>query len=211
LIPGKIPDENIQREFVDKYNNLLEQAKAGNIHLLFFDPTHQVHNTVSGKCWQAKGKEGTVMLSSNTGRNRTSILGAINACGGTFSSIITEDNCDTDMIKIAFHSIRNSKEYRNNKKIVIILDNAPYNRSYETQRFAKKLGIELKYLPPYSPNLNLIERVWKFFKKIVLKNKYYKSFKDFLSAIETFLLNIGEYRNDVASLLNQKFEIIKAA
>jgi transposase len=67
-------------------------------------------------------------------------------------------------------------------------------------------------LPAYSPNLNLIERLWKFFKKKVLKNKYYSEFDDFFQAILDFCKNISlGYKNQISNLLNQKFEIIKSA
>ena len=59
--------------------------------------------------------------------------------------------------------------YNDKKRIVLIMDNAAYNRAYEVQNHASKLGIEIKYLPPYAPNLNLIERIWKFLKS-KLKN-----------------------------------------
>jgi transposase len=65
---------------------------------------------------------------------------------------------------------------------VIILDNARYNHAKEVIILADKLGIKLLFLPPYSPNLNLIERVWKFLKK-VLKNKYTPNFNDFVEKI----------------------------
>nr|WP_244831577.1 transposase [Candidatus Vampirococcus lugosii] len=98
-----------------------------------------------------------------------------------FTSLITERNCNTETVKEVLYKIRN--EYRNGKKIVIILDNAKYNHAKEVQILAEKLGIKLCYLPPYSPNLNLIERVWKFLKK-VLKNTYTPNFLDFIEKIK---------------------------
>jgi transposase len=177
------------------------------LHLLFFDPTHQIHNTINGKCWQTKGKEGTVLIQSNSGRKRISILGALNAVTAKCSTLITEDNCDKDMIKAALQTIRN--DYKDNKSIVLILDNASYNRAYETKDFAKNLNIQLKYLPTYSPNLNLIERFWKFYKKLILKNKFYNSFADFLSATFSFFKNINIYDEEIKNFLNHKFEILK--
>ena len=190
------------------YEKLKEAAEKEEIHLLFFDPTHQVHNTINGTCWQTKGKTGTVILPSNTGRKRISVLGAINPLTGSCTAIITENNCDKDMIISTFNEIR--KEYSDKKEIVIILDNASYNHSYKTVEEAALLNIRLLFLPTYSPNLNLIERLWKFLKKIVLKNKYYKTFVEFKNAIEVFFENIHIYKNDILRLLNHKFEILKA-
>lgn len=175
---------------------------------MFFDPTHQIHNTVTGKCWQKKGGKYTLILSSNTGRKRLSVLGAINAVSTKFSSLITEDNCDKEMVKATLSEIR--KDYFDNKKIVLILDNAAYNRAYETQDFARSLNIELKFLPPYCPNLNFIERLWKLMKKEILKNIYYPAFSDFYDAIINFCSNLQIYQNEINNILSQKFQIIKA-
>lgn len=208
LIPGNTQSVEVQEEFIEEYKKLKESAEKGEIHLMFFDPTHQVHNTVNGTCWQTKGKRGTVILPSNTGRKRISVLGAINSITGDCTTIITENNCDKDMVILTFNEIR--KEYSDDKDIVIILDNASYNHAYKTVEEAALLGIRLVFLPTYSPNLNLIERLWKFLKKIVLKNKYYKTFNEFKKAIEVFFENIQIHKDNILKLLNHKFEILKA-
>ena len=208
LIPGNTQSVEVQEEFIKEYKNLKESAEKGEIHLMFFDPTHQVHNTINGTCWQTKGKRGTVILPSNTGRKRISVLGAINSITGDCTTIITENNCDKDMVILTFNEIR--KEYSDDKDIVIILDNASYNHAYKTVEEAALLGIRLVFLPTYSPNLNLIERLWKFLKKIVLKNKYYKTFNEFKKAIEVFFENIQIHKDNILKLLNHKFEILKA-
>jgi len=84
------------------------------------------------------------------------IIGALNANSLIPTILLTEYNCDTEMIKSFLLEVR--KEYPQNKhpKITIFLDNARYNKSYETQAFAILLLIKLEFLPPYSPNLNLI-------------------------------------------------------
>ena len=127
LIPGKIQPIEIQKKFIKEYSQLLKRAEKEEIHLFFFDPTHQIHNTINGKCWQIKGKKGTIKIKSNTGRKRITILGAVNVKTNIISSVITQNNCDSDMLKTTLYSIRN--EYRNQKKIVMIVDNASYNKS----------------------------------------------------------------------------------
>lgn len=187
---------------------LLEKAKNDELHILFFDPTHQVHNSINGRCWQEIGKDGTITINSNSGRKRITVLGAINPCNCKCSTIITEDNCDKDMIKVMLETIRN--DYLDDKEIVLILDNARYNHAYESKDKAKELNITLKFLPTYSPNLNLIERLWKFFKKTISKNKYYEKFSEFLKATYEFFENIDNYQEEITKLFNHKFEILKA-
>ena len=71
--------------------------------------------------------------------------------------------------------------------ITLILDNARYQKCQLVEALAASLPIELLYLPAYSPNLNLIERVWKFVKKTCLYSTYYANFHDFKQAISTCL------------------------
>jgi len=65
------------------------------------------------------------------------------------------------------------------------------------------------FLPPYSsPNLNLIERLWRFLKKIVLYNQYYEKFLDFKVAILNFFENIKQYKLELQSLMTLKFRTL---
>jgi transposase len=74
--------------------------------------------------------------------------------------------------EVAKHSLDNIRSaYNDGKEVVVIMDNAKYNRAYQVRRHAKSLNVTIKYLPPYCPNLNLIERAWKYLKK-KLKNLY---------------------------------------
>ncbi len=98
---------------------------------------------------------------------------------------------------------------RYEKYIIIFLDNARYQRAYETQNYANSLNIHLEFLPPYSPNLNLIERLWKFTKKKCFKNKYYEDFNTFEKTLIDFLWNLWLYKNELETLLTLNFEIIR--
>jgi len=66
--------------------------------------------------------------------------------------------------------------------------------------------LKLVYLPTYSPELNLIERVWRFFKKKVLYNKYYKNVEEFRNATIKFFQHVDTYFDELASLLGGGFE-----
>lgn len=206
LVPGGAQDKQIQIEFAELILKTIENAKNENNQVLFFDPTHQVHNTVNGYCWQEKGKDNTKIVFSNSGRKRVNVIGAINAITYQPTTLITEDNCDKDVVKVFLDEI--IKDYPTTKKIYLFLDNARYSRNYDVYEYAKKLNIELMFLPPYSPNLNLIERLWKFLKKKIRKNKYYDTFEKFKTAIFDFFKNIEQHRPELEKLLVHKFEII---
>ena len=133
------------------------------------------------------------------------MLGAINAVSKelvlvTNTSYITSIQICEMLVKIAMS--RNQAV-----PITIVLDNARYQRCKLVMTKAEELGIELLFLPPYSPNLNLIERLWKFVKKEVLYGKYYDQFDKFQAAI-TSCLNQTETRHKKAldSLLTLKFQ-----
>jgi transposase len=176
--------------------------------LLFLDPMHQIHNNENDYAWQLKGLEGTKQVLANTGRKRLNIIGAINPVTLQPTIILTEENCSAEVIEAFLEEVK--IQYDQAKTICIILDNARYQRSNIVQTTAKFFNIDLIFLPPYSPNLNLIERLWRYFKKEVMKNKYYSDYATFENAVETFFSQFQDRMKDIKSLLNFKFGIIKA-
>jgi len=94
--------------------------------------------------------------------------------------------------------------------ISIVLDNAAYQRCYRVKYLANLMGIELVFLPPYSPNLNLIERLWKFVKHEYLYGREYDSFVDFSETIRKRVERAYiDYGSKLASLLTWNFQIFK--
>ena len=102
---------------------------------------------------------------------------------------------------------RLERTHRKANTIYVIADNARYYRSKDVKTYLATSRIELIFLPAYSPNLNLIERLWKYFRKVVLYNRYYSSFAEFIEATESFFSNIKEHRNALRSLLTEKFHL----
>jgi transposase len=92
-------------------------------------------------------------------------------------------------------------------KIVLVLDNARYQACYVVKAAAHMMHIELLYLPPYSPNLNLIERVWKFIRKECLNCIYHESFELFSKSITRCISNFRtEHREELRTLLQWNFQ-----
>lgn len=208
-IPGGMPSEKVQTSFIREIRLLAEKATASNgkIVLLSCDPTHPVHNSIPGYLWQERGKENTLTLKANTGRRRLTVVGAVNLADNDIVPLVTESNADRYLMEAFLSEVK--KAYPRAEKIVILLDNAAYQKSYELQKYAKNMGIVLKYLPPYCPNLSLIERVWKFFKKEVLKNAYQETFEKFFEAVCAFFEKWDEYEEKLKSLLTLNFEIMR--
>jgi transposase len=187
---------------------LIAQVKGTKNKIYFLDPVHQIHNNANDYAWQMKGVKGTKQVKSNTGRRRLNIIGALDPITLEPIIILTEANCNTElMVSYLTHIREQNKEAG---VIYAILDNAGYNRSYEVRDIAQSLGIELIFLPPYCPNLNLIERLWKYFKKKVMKNKYYQTFEEFYNMVSLFFFNLSSNIEELKSLLTLNFGIIKA-
>lgn len=96
--------------------------------------------------------------------------------------------------------------------ITLVLDNARYQKCALVQALADSLKIEMLYLPSYSPNLNLIERLWKFVKKSVLNSRYYDTFTSFTAAITSCLTRAHlDHRAEMDSLLTLRFQTFTKA
>jgi transposase len=198
----------VQRAFVSQLQTLVSEAagSAGAEVVLSFDPMHQVHNNENDYLWQIKGRAGTKEVLSNTGRRRLNILGAIDLVSHELVPLVTEVNCTSETIKVFLDEV--VKMYHQSTKITIFLDNAKYQRNYAVQEYARELGITLFFMPPYSPNLCLIERLWKYFKKRVVKNVYYETYDRFYQNVCLFFKNWDVYKAELRSLFSLKFEII---
>ena len=161
LVPGKA-DADIQQEFIREYHQLKEQMNSDD-ELLFMDGVHPQHNPVSSYAWILKGQEKEVP--TNTGRKRININGALNI--KNYDTIAREDERINAQSTIELLK-QIEDAYPTAPTIYIIADNARYYRAQMVGEFLKKSRIQFKFLPPYSPNLNLIERLWKFLKKKVI-------------------------------------------
>ena len=202
-VPGKL-DPVKQQAFVAEYELLLK-TKGNNDPVYFGDACHPQWNSIPAYGWIRRGKEKE--LQSNSGRKRVNINGAVNIESlemvTDFSKSINKESSLRLCRKI---EARHPKA----KKIHLFLDNASYYKARWLRQKLEGSKIVLHFLPSYSPNLNLIERLWKFFKKEILYNTYYEKFEDFLSACQGFFRCRTKYREKLRSLLTQNFHIYKA-
>lgn len=202
VVPGS-PEVKKQEEFIKGYE-LLKASMGEDEEILFIDGVHPTHNVKAGYGWILKGDIKQVM--SNTGRKRININGAYNPRN---HNVIFREEATINAKSTAMLILDIMDKYVNAKKIHIILDNASYNRAKIMQLLANHSRINLIYLPTYCPNLNLIERMWKFLHKKVTIFRYYKKFADFKETTINFLNNIHEYRDELDTLMVEKFHIIK--
>lgn len=199
-VPGK-QDPVKQQAFVRQYDRI-KARKGENDPIYFADATHPQHNSIPSYGWIKKGQEKE--LKANCGRQRLNINGAINIetlepTTGFYDTINADSAIDL------FSKIE--AKHPNAKVIYIIVDNARYYHSRLLKKTLKGTKIKLIFLPPYSPNLNLIERYWKFFKKKVMNNRYYETFGEFKRACESFFRKRKKYLPELQSLLTENFHI----
>ena len=145
-------------------------------------------------------------IPSNTGRQRYNVIGAYEPQSHDHFFLLTTDNINQEKI-IEFLDLLRAK-FPDKEKIYLIFDNASYNHAHKVKAQALKQNIILDYLPPYSPNLNPIERLWKFVRKEFFKDKYRDTFAKFCQQLEDFFTNIDQYRDQLASLLTENFELV---
>lgn len=201
LVPGN-PDIEAQEIFIEQYEEFM-QKKPAEIEVLFVDAVHPEHNALAAYGWIRRGQKREVK--TNSGRQRLNLHGAINA--ETYEvTVIESDTIDGDST-IELLEILDQK-YSLSTEIIMILDNAKYHYSRAVQESLKDHPrIRMVFLPSYSPNLNLIERLWKFFKKKVLYNRYHENIDVFRGGCIDFFKNISQYNDEIASLLGGGFEI----
>jgi len=194
-------DPAVQEAFKKKeLEPRLEQAKAGERRVYFADAAHFVQSAFLGWLWCFA----RIFVRSGSGRQRFNVLGALCATTHRLTTV-----CNTGYInsESVCELLRKLAALPDTIPITVVLDNARYQRCKLVKATAQALGIELLFLPTYSPNLNLIERLWKFTKKEVLYSKYYANFTDFQHAISSLLDNVHEtHRAQLDSLLTLKFQ-----
>ena len=202
-IPGKA-DREEQEKFVRKYNRL-KKNKNKEDGIYFMDGTHPLHNPILQYGWIKKGEE--KYIETNTGRARLNINGAYNVKDKTV--VARED--ETINAQSTIKLLMQLSAMQPNGKLYIILDNARYYRSRIVNDYLKNnKRIKFVFLPPYSPNLNLIERIWKLVKKKVSYNKYYENFSVFRTKFKTCLNNLEKYEDEIETLMTEKFQLFPA-
>lgn len=203
LVPGKA-DADAQRDFLELYDKL-KKDKGLDDPVYFMDGTHPQHNAIAAYGWIKRGQDKEVR--SNTGRQRVNINGAL--CLDGFKAVVRMDETINAQSTIALLQ-QIEKKHRKAGVIYIICDNAKYYRSKLVNAYLRDSRIQLVFLPPYAPNLNLIERLWKFFKKKILYNRHYASFADFEQNCAAFFADLGKYKRELKTLLTENFQIIGA-
>lgn len=179
LVPGKA-DKERQQQWLAAYEKL-RQSLPEDETIGFIDGVHPTHNVQPAFGWIRTGvrKE----IPANTGRERINLSGMIDVIG--YNLIIQEDRTLNAEATIQFFR-KIEEAYPTKRRIHVFCDNASYYRNKAVRQYLQSSRVELHFLPPYSPNLNPIERLWKWMKERVIYNTYYEYFEEFKAAVMGF-------------------------
>jgi transposase len=180
---------------------LMNDAKSGKIQLFFVDASHFVMGGFVGVVWSKVRR----FIKTASGRSRYNVLGALNFVTKKVETI-TNDSYIRAHSVIALIDILVANGI--GIPIKIILDNAAYQRCNLVKDYARNAGVELIFLPTYSPNLNLIERLWKFVKSEVLNAAYHGTFDEFKNAIDNCVFQTDkEYKKQMDVLISVNVQL----
>jgi transposase len=204
LKTGSLPskaDPVVQQEFLkNTLEPIITEAQEDKCELYFVDAAHFVLGAFLGYLWSKV----RVFVRTPSGRKRYNVLGAFNAITGAMITVTNTTYINSSSVIELLGKLRLLHPGR---KIKIVLDNASYQRNWVVRWHAALLDIELVFLPSYSPNLNLIERYWKFVKKKCLYNRFYGDFELFCKAIDDCLLNGNKkHKDEIKTLMKLNFQ-----
>lgn len=199
-IPAKVNTTQQKNWVEETLKPVIAAAQNGEVHLLFLDAAHFILQPFLCCLWCIS----RVFIKASPGRNRINVLGAVNAIT---KDVSTYSNTTYICANCLVSFLKQLKEQYGDKPIAIVLDNARYQHCWLVKTTATMFGIHLLFLPPYSPNLNIIERLWKYTKKEILNAEYYDAPAKFHSTITTFFQNINQNNKaDLQNLLTLKFQ-----
>jgi len=204
-VPHKF-DEQKQAEFIEYYNDL--KSEAGDEPILFMDATHPTQATKVSCGWIKKGHDKAIETTGS--RTRVNLIGAINLNDIGSAHVERFDKVNSESIQTFLINLRDNE--KSTKPIHLILDGAAYHRAKAVKDKAKKLNIKLHYLPPYSPNLNPIERLWKVMNEHARNNIYFSTTKLFREALDKFFdTTLPKIASTLGTRINDNFQVLNHA
>jgi len=197
VVPGKA-NRQVQEQWIKEYSELKENLPSGEA-ICFMDGVHPTHNTKRTFGWIMTGDRKEIC--TNTGRQRLNLSGAIDIISKKVL-ILQDETLDSEATIKFLKKVEHA--YPDAIKVHIFCDNARYYKNRAVQEYLTTSKLEMHFLPPYSPNLNPIERLWKLTNEYVLYNRYYEKFKEFKDAVLGFLESLATPPQDIQEVLARR-------
>ncbi len=203
IVPGNVSPV-LQQEWIKRYEDT-KKILGSKDQIYFSDATHPTHNTKPSYGWIKKGKKNDVYIKSNTGRQRLNVLGALNIQNK--QAVVIERNT-IDALAI-IDLLEATAKRQPHGKVYFVLDNAKYHHARIVNNwFLRHPRFKRIFLPAYSPNLNIIERLWRFFHQKVTNNHYFATFQEFKEVTMEFFQNLKQYKQELDNLLTENFQTL---
>src|SRR5512132_4270307 len=201
--PKETVEEHARKQAIFLQEELeprLEQARRGRRQVYFVDAAHFVFAPFLGCVWCAV----RLFVRAASGRKRYNVLGALDAVAHRLIRVTNHEYINAESVCALLRAVAEASV---GLPITLVLDNARYQKCAVVQALAESLKIELLYLPGYSPNLNLIERLWRFLRKQSLDSTYYEDFSQFTTAIDRCLDDLPTaHKGEMETLLTHRFQ-----
>jgi transposase len=205
MIPAKADPDQQTAYLAQEIEPRLAEAQAGKRAVFFMDAAHFVLAPFLGFLWSVA----RIFIQAPSGRQRFNVLGALNAITHELITVTNDTYVTAETVCALLEKLA---ALNLGVPITLFLDNVRYQKCALVMTTAANLHLELCFLPAYSPNLNLIERLWKFVKKQCLYSKYYADFATFKAVIETCLKETHtQHKSALDSLLTLRFQTFKKA
>lgn len=201
-VPGKL-DPTRQAQFIEEYYSL--KSSLGSCDELYFlDAVHPEYQSQAVSGWIKRGECKTLQTTGK--QKRLHFVGAL-AINGMQVMVREYETIDADSM---IHFFKDLEQTGAKGQIHVILDNAAAHRNHKLAEFLKSSRIRLHYLPPYSPNLNPIERLWKVFRETTLYNRFFETCWEFFAAVRGFFADkVHKIRRLLQQRINDNFQIVK--
>lgn len=206
IVPGKANLQK-QQQFLYAYNQIKKNLGVKD-QIYFVDSTHPSHNTQLAYGWILRGKTNDKFVKTNTGRDRLNLNGAL-SLNSKSAIVLEEETVNSESTIRLLETIKNKQK---SGKVYLILDNTSHHHAKIVRGWLlHHPRFKLIFLPPYSPNLNLIERLWLFFHKQITNNHYFETFAEFKDTTLNFFKNLKLYDQELSTLLTDNFRLAPEA
>lgn len=193
-----------QTAFLTELTTLLTDVATGEAVLYYADAAHPTHNTRCTRAWCATGKERPLLTVS--GRERVNLNAALNAHAPTQVHLDETGRVDAQSTRRLYEKLLAA--HPDTPRIYVVCDNARYYKNQELTEWLADKPLEQVFLPPYSPNLNLIERLWKFLRQKIINTTFYRPKGAFKTAVLHFFDRLPEFGQELASRMALNFHVL---
>jgi transposase len=203
-VPCEADAERQATFLTEQLQPLLAQAEAGQAVVYFADAAHPTHNTRCTRAWTEKGHPRP--LPTVSGRERVNLNAALNAHCPTQVHVQESQWVNAQSTRQLYERLLAA--HPEGRPIYVVCDNARYYKNQELTAWLADKPLVQVFLPPYSPNLNLMERLWKFLRQKIINAPFYRTKGQFRQAVLGFFHRLDEFGHELASLLTLNFHLL---